>query len=297
MRLGLVVLLCLLNAGCAVLRNDREEPVERPSARKEKAGPVLKPSEALKPESLAIASPATDHFYMRGIYFQPSVTTDLQLNASNNTAGTFLNGEDDLGLDDTLNQGRMEFDVRMENDHHLRVDFFKSSRFSQQPLANDIEFGDFDFDAGTTFRSKLDWRVFSLTYMYAPLHTERFEAGILHGIHIVQAQAEGGEPGTTDRERVSEVGIVPTLGVGGSVRITKKFAFTLRAQYMSVTIDETSGTFADYHADIQYRFHKNFAIGLGYTKLQTELIVRDADLPLLFNMDTSGPELFFRVSF
>ena len=28
---------------------------------------------------------------MRGIYYQPTVTTDLQLNSSDNEAGTFLN--------------------------------------------------------------------------------------------------------------------------------------------------------------------------------------------------------------
>ena len=46
---------------------------------------------------------------------------------------------------------------------------------------------------------------------------------------------------------------------------------------------------AEYHADIQYRWHKNAAVGLGYTKLVTELEVFDADDPLLFNLDTSGP--------
>jgi hypothetical protein len=54
---------------------------------------------------------------------------------------------------------------------------------------------------------------------------------------------------------------------------------------------------AEYHADIQYRWHKNAAVGLGYTRLVTKLQVFDADDPLLFNLDTSGPELFVRFSF
>ena len=69
--MALIVLLCLLNTGCALWRRDREEPVEN-GPRQEKAEPVLKPSEALKPKSLEIASPVTDHFYMRGTYFQGS---------------------------------------------------------------------------------------------------------------------------------------------------------------------------------------------------------------------------------
>ncbi len=75
MRLTLIVVLCLLNAGCALWRKDAEEPVDN-GPKQQKAEPVLKPSEALQPKSLDIASPISDHFYVRGIYFPASVTTD-----------------------------------------------------------------------------------------------------------------------------------------------------------------------------------------------------------------------------
>jgi hypothetical protein len=297
MRLGLVVLLCLLNTGCALWRRDREEPVEN-GPRPEKAGPVLKPSEVLKPESLEIPSPVTDHFYVRGIYFQPSVTTLLRLDASDGSEGTLLSAEDDLGLDDTLNQARMEIDMRMSRHHHFRFDFFKVSRFQQQTLPRDIQFGDFTFTEGTLFRTKLDWRTFSITYVYAPLQTERVEMGFLHGLHIVQTKAEGSEPGTLNRESASEVGIYPTFGLGGSVRLSRRFSFTARGQVFVIAgREDFSATMADFHADLQFRWHKNLAIGLGYTKLQNELELFDIDQTLLFNMNTSGPELFFRASF
>src|SRR6186713_1737714 len=145
MRLALIGLLCVLNVGCALWRKDREEPVEN-GPRKEKAEPVLKPSEVLKPKSLELASPVSDHFYMRGIYFQPSVTTELRLDASATSPGTLLSAEETLGLDDELNQGRLEFDIRLQERNHVRVDYFKMNRFREQPLAEDIDFGDFTFE-------------------------------------------------------------------------------------------------------------------------------------------------------
>ncbi len=54
---------------------------------------------------------------------------------------------------------------------------------------------------------------------------------------------------------------------------------------------------SEYHGDIQYRLRKNFSLGLGYTSMRTDLTVFDPDQPVLFNLDTTGPELFFRVSF
>ena len=296
MRLGLIVLLCLLNAGCALWRKDREEPVEN-GPREHKAEPVLKPSEALKPKSLEIASPVTDHFYMRGMYFGPSVTTQLRVDPDNVNQGTLLSAEDDLGLDDKIDQGRMEFDIRMLERNHVRIDYFKLSRFHEQALPRDIIFGDFTFDAGTTFRSKLDWRVLSVTYTYSFFKFERFEAGLGLGLHIIEAQAEGGEPGTLNREKASEVGIFPTIAATAAFRISKRWALTARAQQFSASPESFEGTLGDYHADVQYRWRRNFALGLGYSKLKTDLLVTDSDQPLLFNMDTSGPELFFRVSF
>jgi hypothetical protein len=276
-------------------RKDREEPVEN-GPRKEKAEPVLKPSDVLKPASLDLASPVSDHFYMRGIYFQPSVTTELRLDASGTSPGTLLSAEKNLGLDESVNQGRLEFDIRLKERNHVRVDYFKLNRFKQQPLATDIDFGDFTFDAGTNFRSKLDWRVLSLTYTYSFIKFDRFEAGAGLGIHIIEAHAEGREPGTTNFEKADQVGIFPTIAVNTAFRISKRWAITARAQQFSANPEDFEGKMADYHADFQYRWRKNFAVGLGYTKYVTELLVTD-DRPLLFNLNVDGPELFFRASF
>src|SRR5262245_39728913 len=153
MRLTLIVSLCLLNAGCAVVRADKDEPVDNTGPVAKKAEPVLKPSEALKPKSLEIASPVTDHFYVRGTYFPASVTTTLRLDPNAAIQGSTLSGEDDLGLDDKVDQGRMEFDIRMRENNHVRIDYFKLNRFSEQPLPRPIIFGDFIFPEGTNFRS------------------------------------------------------------------------------------------------------------------------------------------------
>jgi hypothetical protein len=297
MRLTLVILLCLVNAGCALWRKDAAEPVQNDGPLTKKAEPELKPSEALKPKSLEIASPMTDRFYMRGSYFPAAVTTELRLDPSATEQGTLLSGEDDLGLDDQIDQGRMEFDIRLGERNHMRIDYFKLNRFSEQPLPRDIAFGDFDFAAGTTFRSKLDWRVMTFTYTYSVFRSDRFEGGLGFGIHLIEAQAEGGEPGTLNREEASEVGIFPTIAANLAFRITNRWSITARGQQYSASPEDFEGKMADYHADVQFRWRKNLAFGVGYTKLETNLDVFDTEQPLFFTLDTSGPELFFRASF
>ena len=299
MRLTLIALLCLLSAGCAVVRADKEEPVDN-GPKQQKAEPELKPSEVLKPKSLDLASPVSDHFYVRGTYFPASVTTTIRLDPSTTQKGTTLSGEDDLGLDDKIDQGRMEFDIRMRENNHVRIDYFKLNRFAEQPLPRDIVFGDIpptQTRAGTNFRTKLDWRVLTLTYTYSFVHTDRFEGGLGLGIHIIEAHAEGSEPGTLIREKADEVGIFPTVAASLAFRISKRWSVTARGQQFSASPEDFDGMMADYHADIQYRWHRNFSVGLGYTMLKTDLTVFDPDQPLLFNLDTKGPEIFFRASF
>ncbi|HUQ11002.1 MAG TPA: hypothetical protein VM146_11865 [Steroidobacteraceae bacterium] len=298
MRLGLVILLSLLMTGCAIWRKDKEEPVEKRSER-EKAEPVLKPSEALKPEKNDIASPISDRFYIRGIAFQGAVNTQMRIDSTGSVIpdGTLLSAEDDLGLDDTIEQARMEFDVRLGERNHVRIDYFKLDRFGQVILPADIDFGDFSFDAGDTFRSKLDWRALSLTYTYSLFKAERFEAGLGLGLHIFEMHAEGGEPGTLNRDRGEEAGAFPTLALNAAYRISKRWAVTARYNTLRVDVDDGTGEYIDAHADIQYRWRKNFAVGIGYSNMSIDLDLQDVDEPLFFNLDTKGPEIFFRAAF
>ncbi len=137
----------------------------------------------------------------------------------------------------------------------------------------------------------------SLTYTYSLFRSERFEAGVGLGLHIIETSAEGSEPGTLNREKDSEAGIFPTIAVNGAYRISKRWAITARGQSFSAHPEGFDGSLSDYHADVQYRWRKNFAVGIGYTSIQIDLDVVDADQPFLFQMDTSGPELFFRAAF
>ncbi len=302
-KLGLIVLLCLSVTGCALWRKDREEPVENgprqeTAGRARKPGDVLKPSDVLKPESARIASPINDYFYLRGTYFAPSVTTELRLDSTGGALeGALLNGEEDLGLDDQADQGRMEFAFRVARRHLFRIDYFKLNRFKEQPLPRDIRFGDFEFQQGDIFRSRLDWRMVTLTHTYSVLYFDRVEAGIGLGLSLLEAHAEGRERGTNNREEASEVAPVPTLAVMAAWQISKRFSLNVRGQMLSASRDDFSGELSDFHGDVQFRPWPNLAFGLGYTKIAAHIEVLDADLPLLFDMDASGPELFVRVSF
>jgi hypothetical protein len=303
MRLTLIVVWCLLNAGCAIWRKDQAEPVDNQGPRKEdKAKPEAKPSDLLKPKSLELASPVSDRFYVRGTYFSAKAESLVRLDPTVIDApGSLLKGEEDLGLDDQIDQPRIEFDFRIGERNHVRVDYFKLDRFGEVIVTQPILFGNALFLSGVTFRSHLDWRTLGLTYTYSFFKSDRFEAGLGIGMHLIEGHLEGFTPGTVSKQKVDNVGIIPSAAISGAYRISKRWAVTLRAQgydgkEYSNDAGDWRGEMYDYHFDAQYRWRKNFAVGLGYSSIESDLLI-EGQPGGQFNLKTTGPELFFRASF
>lgn len=281
--LALVAMLCLFLCACAGA--PQKEPQRDDAPR------------ATAPKKRQISSPITDRFSIRGTFYNPNVETLIRVDDQGGLAGTEVLAEDDLGLDDNLTQGRMELLIRMRERNRLRVDYFKTDRDSNQPLARQIDFGDETFNPGEIVQSELNWRMLGFTYSRSVLLRERFEIGVGLGIYLLEASASAAVQSRFAREDVDGVGAFPTPTIDATWRISSRWSVTARGQYFSAEVDDFTGSLGDFHADVQYRWRRNFTVGLGYSVIQANLEVSDADFPGLFDLDVAGPELFFRVSF
>ena len=153
-------------------------------------------------------------------------------------------------------------------------------------------------DAGDRVTSLLDWRMLNFTYLYSIVHRERFELGAGVALHVFEADSRARVPAEQLNEERSGVAALPTLAMDATWRITNRFALTARANHLNAHIKDSSGLVADYHADVQFRWKPNVAVGLGFTKLKMEVDVVDADdLSGRFDFDVTGPEVFIRASF
>lgn len=285
-------LVVAFTSGCASRRAAEEaEPV------KERTAKARTGEEITNRRGRQIGSPITDHFYLRGAYFNAAVTTDVRLDASNGTPGTLLSAEDDLGLDDQIDQARLEVMFRMRERHKLRVDAFRTRRDGDVVLNRPIIFGDNVYAVNDRVISKADWQMLGFTYTYSFLRKEKFELGAGLGLHVLEAEARGEVRARNIREEGSGVGALPSIAVDGTWRISKRFSLNGRGQYFSANVSDFSGSMADYHLDVQYRWRQNFAVGLGYSLIDINVESDSQDFPGLFDLNAKGPELFFRVSF
>ncbi|HKZ73073.1 MAG TPA: hypothetical protein VJ011_03360 [Steroidobacteraceae bacterium] len=244
-----------------------------------------------------VPSPITDRFHVRASYFSASADTEVRLDPSPLVAGTLVSAEDDLGLDDQLDQGRVELMFRLRERNRIRMDFFKLDRYGDTVLDQQVVFGDEVFNINDRVVSRLDLRMLGFTHAYSFVRSERLELGAGLGIHLVETEARGEVPARFLREEEAQGGALPSAAVDFTWRISRRFALAARGQYFGASVDEFDGSFTDYHADLQFRWRPNLAFGIGYSAIALELDVSDADSPGRFDLTTAGPELFFRVSY
>ena len=288
MRLGLIVLLCLVNAGCAIVRRDAEEPVDNAPAGQGRAR--AQAQRGAQPKSLRIASPITDHFYMRGTFFPASVATDLRLDPNANFPARRSAARTISASTTRSTRAAWSSTSAWRERNHVRIDYFKLNRFSEAAAGEDIVFGDFGFPAGTNFRAKLDWRVLTITYTYSLFKTDRFEGGLgTRNPHHRSARRRVASRARSIVRRPTMSRIFPTIAANLAHAAFPSAGRSRRAASSSRPVPKTStASMADYHADVQFRWRKNLAFGLGYSMLKSDLEVFDPDQPLLFNLDDRG---------
>jgi hypothetical protein len=246
------------------------------------------------------ASPITDRFALRGGWIQGSVDTRGRVDdPATDAPGTPFSAEKDFHQSDAMHQLRVEMMFRLRDRGRLRVDMWDLARKGTATPAQPINYGAYTFTTTDVVESESDWRQIDLTWTYSFLRASRYELGAGLGLHLVQAEAQARVRNRAQpvREDFSGAGPFATVALDGTWRIARRWALSARAQYFNLTVGSVSGMLGDYHGDIQYRWRRNLAFGLGYQSTQVELEVSDSNPNGRMRMNISGPEAFIRASF
>jgi hypothetical protein len=251
----------------------------------------------LPPPPAPIASPITDHFALTAGYFWGSVSTFGRFDSSSGVQGTPFSAEHDLGLTDQARQPFIEIIFRLEERNRLRVDFIDLRRAADKVIDRTVQYGDVTFLVDNPVHSEFDWRQMDLTYTYSFLRNDRFELGAGLGVHLLEAEAIAEIPKTPQSADFNGAGPFATLALDGTWRISRHWALTARGNYLKVTIGSVGGQMGQLHTDLQYRWRRNLAFGVGYRRQEIDLDLHGTDPSGVLRFIISGPELFARASF
>jgi hypothetical protein len=254
----------------------------------------------LPPSKHEPASPITDHFYIRAAFYSPKYDTNFRVDPTNappGTTGTPVNAENDLGLAQREQRGVVDFMFRLRDRNKVQVGYFETNRSGSQVLANDVVFGNQTFPAGQLAQTTFDLQQFNITYTYSFIRNNRFEVGSGLALYFLQIDVIGAVPAQSLRQEVTAATPFPALPLDLTWCLSSRWAATARAAYLKVNTHDLGGWYLDTHADIQYRWVNNFAVGAGYASIRSDLTHRNGSFPGVVNMTISGPQVFVRFSF
>jgi hypothetical protein len=263
------------------------------------AGQPQDPTAQPTPSDFGTPSPITDHLAFEGILFWGHIATTGTFNSATGAPGTPFTAESDLGLSNQAHQGRFELMARLEQRNRVRLDFLDLPRHGTAVLDRTIQFGTQTYTGGELLQSEIDWRETDFTYTYSFLRNDRVELGAGLGVHLIQTEASAQSPNSPQRSDYSAAGPFATVALDGSWRFARRWSFNARGQYFHLSVHTGSGGLGIYHADLQYRWKPNFALGAGFEYQLIELQIvhpNTNELNGRINLKINAPELFIRLS-
>ena len=212
---------------------------------------------------------------------------------------------DDLGLDDSDEAALLGALVRLSR--RWRLDVSAASVDNSDTLAiNPIVIGGRTLVPGASAGLKFSTDLVIARVGFAFVANEKGEFGVSLGASYIDAEARadasvGGAAVGDVRESVD--GVIPTLGLFGTVALSEKWSITGRVSGIAISElgDIEDGNWLDASASVVYRPFENIGFGLGYSFL-------DADVEGDFSsggdefrgkveFDYNGPLAFIEIGF
>ena len=102
---------------------------------------------------------------------------------------------------------------------------------------------------------------------------------------------------TSGRETADTLAPLPTIGFYGSYAFTPRWLLSGRVDFFSLKYNDYDGSLVNVMAAVDYRFARNFGVGLGYRYVDYDLDVTKSSFTGGIKYEFSGPMLYLIGSF
>ena len=244
-----------------------------------------------------------DRFTLRiGAYFENVDSAAAKFNPD-----LGLSGKIDLeraGLDDDdaslFIDGRWRFADRW----HLGLSYYGTDRSGSSIVAGDIEFGDLLIPVDGVVDSSFQADIYVADIGYSFIKTPRSEFGVRLGLHAADLDVGligRGTVGPVEVELGSSstdtLAPLPNIGLFGAYAFTPQLSVSASLGYLTLSYDKFDGEIKVASAALDYRFSKNFGVGLGYSFLDLNLDVDEPVFDERYELEYRGPVLFLSAGF
>ena len=192
--------------------------------------------------------------------------------------GAVVDGEEALGLDNSIRQMRLWASVALGERHRLKLDFMDLSRDATKTLERDIQIGDTTYTVGTTVTTDLDLQFINLTYAYSILYDDRMDVALTIGIHGLRTKFDI-EADTVGAETESFILPIPLPGLSATFALTPDLFLKQNLEILWLRYANFQGMMVDMTFSLEYEIFEHVGIGLGYNTTRIRLDMEEESLP------------------
>lgn len=248
--------------------------------------------------------PLADRFTITLVAFFPNLDTQVRLDASDQSLGTTIDFEQNLGMSDTEALPGLGLGWRFAKKHQLELQTFSLDRSGSAITTSEIRIGDEVFTVDLPVSSFFDMDITSLSYSYSLIFDERKE--IAFGVGLSVQDLSFGLIGNED-PGIIEVnsGItapLPTIRLTGGYAFTDKWVGKFGLGFLSFNLaltdeDELSGEVITGNVLIQHNTFEHVHFGLSYNYFDVRVNWLQSSLSTSVGYIYQGPTLFVTAAF
>jgi hypothetical protein len=228
--------------------------------------------------------------------FAPTVSTDASLNGSGGKVGTSVSFEDELNLADRKTLPTFLASARLGERWKIEFEYFTLHRSGTRNISKSINWGDISFPVNASVSSEFNSDIYRLSAGYSFVKNDREEMGVALGLHVTDFTTSLGAAafGTKSGDTLAPL---PTIGAYGAYAFTPQWLLSGRVDYFSLKYNDYDGRLLNATAGLDYRFHRNFGVGLGYRYIDYDVSVTKSSYNGDVKYRFSGPVIYGVASF
>lgn len=233
-----------------------------------------------------------DRLAVRGGLLFAAHSTSARLDSEALGAGTLVDLEDDLGLDTSTRDIRVEGGLRLGRRHRLRVGFVSLTRGADVQLQRQIQWGDEVFTVDATVASAADLTLVPASYRFSVVKSDRVDLGISAGVFAVFAEASIAAPSLGIAEAESADFPLPVLGADVDIALAPRLFLLGGVEYFALSVEGVDGSWSEIRGAVEYWPHRHVGVGVGYRSVSIEIDGTGA-----LDGAAAATEIFFDYSF
>jgi hypothetical protein len=238
----------------------------------------------------------SDRFFVAAgaVWAQSNVTANL--NTGRVGLGTFVDFEDDVGLERTNVLGMFDFRMHFSERWLLDAEYFSLTREGAKDLSRTIDWGDLDIPVNASVRGSFDMKDTRVSVGYSFFRRKDKEIGIGVGLHVMSLDAAL-STANLGSEAASQSAPLPVITMYAQMALTERWLLRVRVDRLSLATGDVDGSIFSSGTDFVYQPWRHFGVGLGYRDINMQVSSTSESWRGKAQVRHTGPYLFVSSTF